>query len=85
VAARTATIPRTGKSGSRSSDADKDYVVHTLHDSCDEASLLCAEGEDAAISGVSHRHYRSILPATIERYTCPSRYTLGEVGICFHS
>ena len=29
MAATTATIPRTGKSGSRSSSADKDYVVRT--------------------------------------------------------
>lgn len=29
MAATTATIPRTGKSGSRSSSADKDYVART--------------------------------------------------------
>lgn len=61
MAATTTTIPRTGKSGSRSSSADKD-VVRTRYMTCDEPSLLCAESEDAAISGVSNRHYRSMLP-----------------------
>ena len=61
MAATTMTIPRTGKLGSRSSSADNE-AVRTRYTTCDEASLLCAENEDAAISGVRNRHYRSMLP-----------------------